>query len=99
MRKGSLVCLQHIPIHESITPPKSKLDSPISLHAQDANTRATLITIQEMFTTHMEVLHKELAFSKKLMNKYSHLSTHDGLIDLVVKIDFQFQSLEVVCNN
>ena len=47
----------------------------------------------------MEVLHKELAFSKTLMKKYSHLSAHDGLIDLAIKLDVQFQSLEVACNN
>ena len=52
-----------------------------------------------MLTPHMEVLHKELAFVKTLMKKDNQLSTHDGLVDLVVEIDIQYQSLEVACNN
>lgn len=52
-----------------------------------------------MLTPHMEVLHKKLALAKTLLKKYSHLSTHDELVDLFAKLDVQFQYLEVVCNN
>ena len=46
----------------------------------------------------MEVLHKELAFVETMMKKGAHVSTHEGLVDLSVKIDVQIQSLEVACN-
>ena len=36
-----------------------------------------------MSTPHMEVLYKELAYAETLMKKDSHISTHDGLVDLV----------------
>ena len=52
-----------------------------------------------MLTPHMEVLHKELAYAENLMNIYSHLSTHDGLVDLATELDVQYHSLEVACNN
>ena len=32
------------------------------LQAQDANIQSTLINIQSMLTSHIEVLHKELAY-------------------------------------
>ena len=69
------------------------------LKAQDANIRATLISIQSMLTPHMEVLHKELAYDETLMKKDNQLSTHDGLVDLAAQLDVQYQSLEVACNN
>ena len=47
----------------------------------------------------MEVLHKELAYSKTLMKKDNKLSTHDGLVDLAAHLDIQYQSLEVSSNN
>ena len=53
-----------------------------TLHSQDANIRATLISIQSMLTPHMEVLHKELAFTETLNNIDNQLSTHDGLVVL-----------------
>ena len=45
-----------------------------------------------MLTPYMEV-------TKTLMKKDSNLSTHDGLVDLAVELDVQFQSLEVAYNN
>lgn len=41
------------------------------------------------------MLYKELAFAEILMEKYSLLSTHEGLVDLATKLDVQIQSLEV----
>ena len=69
------------------------------LQAQDANICATLINIQAMLTSHMKVIHKELAYDEILMKKYSNLSTHDGLVNLATELDIQYQSLEVVCKN
>ena len=53
------------------------------MQAQDANIKSTLIGIQSMLTPHMEVLHKELAYAVILMKRDSHISTHEGLVDLV----------------
>ena len=58
-----------------------------------------MINIQAILTPHMEVLHKELAFAETLMKIDSHLSTHEGLVDLDAELDVQIQSLEVACNN
>ena len=69
------------------------------LQAPDTNIWATLISILSMLTPHMEVLHKELAFVETLMKKDPHLSTHKGLVNLVVKITIQIKSFEVACDN
>ena len=52
------------------------------LQSHDANIHATLIIIQAMLTPHIELLHKELAYEETLLKKYSHPSTHEGLVDL-----------------
>lgn len=57
------------------------------LQSQDDKIHATLINIHSMLTPHMEVLYKELTYAEKLMKKDSHLSTHDGLVNLVVELD------------
>ena len=48
-----------------------------------------------MLTPHMEVLHKEIAYVEAFTQKDSHISTHDGLVNLVAKLEIQYQSLEV----
>lgn len=52
-----------------------------------------------MLTPHMKVLHKEIAYARTLMKKYSHISTHDGLVNLFGELGIQYKSLEVVCND
>jgi hypothetical protein len=52
-----------------------------------------------MLTPHMKVLNKDLAYVEILMKKDCHISTPDGLVNLVVEIDIQYHSLEVACNN
>ena len=70
-----------------------------ALYAQDENIQAILINIQSMLTPHMEILHKELAFAETLMKKDPHLSTHEGLVYLVVELAIQIKSLEVACDS
>ena len=52
-----------------------------------------------MLTTHMEVLHKELAYVEMLLKKEPHLFIHEGLVTLVANLDIQIKSLEVACGN
>lgn len=52
-----------------------------------------------MMTPHMEIFHKELAFVETLMKKDLHLSTHEGLVHLVVELSIQIKSLEVACDS
>ena len=40
-----------------------------------------------MLTPYMELLHKELVYAETLMKTVSHLSTHDGLVNLAAKLD------------
>ena len=47
----------------------------------------------------MEILHKELAFSKTLIKKDPHISNHEGLVQLVAELAIQIKSLEVACDN
>ena len=51
--------------------------------AQDTNIISTLISIQSIVTTYVEVMHKEITCAKTLIKKDNKLSTHGGLVDLV----------------
>ena len=88
--------LQHIGTTLNLSPGQSQVHFQrllttqgrlVEVQAQDANIWSTLISIQSMLTSHMEVLHKELAYAETLMKKDSHLSTHDGLVDLATQLD------------
>ena len=69
------------------------------LHTDEANIKAKLINIYSILTTNMELLQKELAFTKTLMKKDPHLSTHEGLVHLAADLVIQIKSLEVACDN
>ena len=45
-----------------------------------------------MLAPQMEVLQNELAFAETLIKKDSHLSTHEGLVDLDTNLKIQIQS-------
>ena len=47
----------------------------------------------------MEVLKHELSISKTLLNQDAHISTKEGLVDLVAKIEIQIHSLDIASNN
>ena len=47
----------------------------------------------------MEIFHKELAFVEKLVKKYTHFYTLEGLVHLVVELAIQIKSLEVACDS
>ena len=40
-----------------------------------------------MLIPHMEVLQKELDFEETLIKKNSHLSTHEGLVDMATHLE------------
>ena len=66
---------------------------------EEANIRAKLTNIQASLTPHMEILHKELGYAKKLLKKDPNLSTLDGLVLLASKLTIQLKSLEVTCSS
>ena len=47
----------------------------------------------------MEILHKELGYTKTLLKKDPNLSTLDGLVHLVAELAIQIKSLDVACDN
>ena len=69
------------------------------LHADEANIKSKLFSIQSILTPCMEILHKELVFSETLMKKDPHLSTHEGLVHLATELAIQIKSLEVARDN
>ena len=69
------------------------------LIAKEANIRAKLTNIQASLTPHMEILHKELGYAKKLLKKDPNLSTLDDLVHLATELAIQLTSLDVACDN
>ena len=47
----------------------------------------------------MEILHKELGYTKNLLKKDLNLSTLDGLIHLASELAVQIKSFDVACEN
>ena len=47
----------------------------------------------------MEILHKELGYTKTLLKKDPNLSTLDGLVHLAAKTAIQLKSLDVALDN
>ena len=47
----------------------------------------------------MEIIHKELGYTKTLMKKDPNLSTLDGLVHLTTEMAIQIKSLEVAFDN
>ena len=47
----------------------------------------------------MEVLKLELSIAKGLIQQDANISTKEGLVDLVEKLEIQFHSIEVSCSN
>ena len=55
--------------------------------------------IQALIIPHLEVLHKEQMYAKTVLKKDPNISTHEGLVDLVVELAIQHKSLDVTLNN
>ena len=53
---------------------------------KEANTKAKLMQIQSFITPHLEVLHKEKMYTEIVLKEDSNLSTHEGLLELVVEL-------------
>ena len=69
------------------------------LIVEEDNIRDKLTTIQAFLTPHMEILHKELGYAKKLLKKDTNLSTSYGLVHLAKELAIQIKSLDVACDN
>ena len=63
----------------------------VTLHVDEANIRAKLVCIKSILTPHMEILHKELAYTENIMKKNPHFSTHEGLAHLSPKLAIQIK--------
>ena len=55
--------------------------------------------IQASITPHLEVLHKEKMYAETVLKKDPNISTHEGLVDLVVELLVQQKSLDIALNN
>ena len=55
--------------------------------------------MQASIIPHLEVLHKEQMYAKKILKKDPNISTHDGLIDLATELAIQHKSLDIALNN
>ena len=71
----------------------------VVLTLEEANIRAKLINIQASLTPHMEILQKELAYTKIVLKKDSSLSNFDGIVHLAVETTIQINSLDVALEN
>ena len=69
------------------------------LYAQEGNIRTTLVSIQTKLLPPLEILKQELAKAKVLMKEDANISTEEGLVELVAKIEIQLKSLEIASNN
>ena len=69
------------------------------LHEQRANIRTTLVSIQTKLLPPLEILKKELAIAEALMIEDANISTKEGLVDLVARIEVYIKSLEIANNN
>ena len=56
-----------------------------TLIVEEANIKAKLMQIQSLITSHLEVLHKEKSYAKRVLKKDSNLSTLDGLVHLATE--------------
>ena len=54
----------------------------VVLTTDEANIKAKSIQIQSCITPHMEVLQKELAYTKNVLKKDPNLSTLEGIVHL-----------------
>ena len=55
--------------------------------------------IQSSITPHLEVLHKEQAYTKTILKKDPNISTLDGLVHLAVEISIRHKSLDIGLEN
>ena len=60
-----------------------------ALSAEEATIKEKLMQIQASITPHLEILHKEEMYAKTILKKDPNISTHKGLVDLVVELAFQ----------
>ena len=61
----------------------------VALTAEEANIKDKLIQIQTSIIPHLEFLHKEQMYAKTILKKDPNISTHEGLVDLVVELVVQ----------
>ena len=69
------------------------------LIVEEANIKAKLVQIQSAITPHMEVLYKEHAYAKNVLQKDPNLSTLDGLVHLAVETTIQLKALQIALDN
>ena len=61
------------------------------LHAQEANIRTTLVSIQTNLFPPLEILKQELAKSEVLMKEDANISIEEGPIDLAARIEIKIK--------
>ena len=54
---------------------------------QEGNIRTTLVSIQTKLLPPLEILKQELAKAEVLMKKDANISTEEGLVELVARIE------------
>ena len=55
--------------------------------------------IQASITPHLEIFHKEHMYAETVLKKDPNISTYEGLLDLVVELEIQHNSLDIAINN
>ena len=70
----------------------------VELHAQEANIRTTLVSMQKNLLPTLEIMKKELAIIKALMIEDANISTKEGMVDFSTRIQVQIKSLEIANN-
>ena len=71
----------------------------VVLIAEEANIKAKLIQIQSTITSHMEILHKEMAYAENVLKKDPNLSTLEGLTHLAIETTIQLKALDIALDN
>ena len=66
---------------------------------EEANIKEKLMQIQSSISPHLEVLHKEQAYTKTILKKDSNLSTLDALVHLSSKTTIKHKSLDFALEN
>ena len=69
------------------------------LIVEEANIKEKLIQIQSSITPHLEVLHKEQAYTQTIIKKDPNISTLDGLVHLAAETAIQHKSLDIALEN
>ena len=69
------------------------------LTIEEENIKAKLMQIQSSITPHLEVLHKEQMYVETVLKKDPNIPTHEGLVDLAIKLVVKKKSLNIALNN